>query len=62
MNYRGSWDVDHKVGAVQLALSGGPAVTLPDLDAANFAAVLAMLKSDANIQYDTLQKRLFSPD
>ena len=42
-NYRGTWDVDQKVGSVELALQGAPAAMLAPLDAANFSAVLAIL-------------------
>ncbi|SMH33409.1 hypothetical protein [Mesorhizobium australicum] len=62
LNYRGSWDIDQKIGVVQLALAGGTVATTPSLDAANFTAVMTVLGSDPNIQYDPAQKRLFSPN
>ena len=61
-NYRGTWDVDQKVGSVELALQGAPAAMLAPLDAANFSAVLAILGSDKNILYDPGNKRLISPN
>lgn len=61
-NSRASWDFGKQVGQVQLDLAGAPVATLAGLDAANFAAVLAVLKSDPQIFFEPKSKLLFSPN
>lgn len=62
LNYRASWDIDNKVGVVQLALAGGGAPVLSNLEVSNFNAILLVLASDTKIEYDPIQQRLFSPN
>jgi hypothetical protein len=66
INSRSSWDVDNKVGAIQVLVTPDNAtapvntVNFPGLDAASFGAMMVLLGSGDTIFYNPGAKTLFS--